>query len=80
MADFNGDGIPDLAVANYGSGTVIVLLGNGDGTLQAAQSYAAGGYGASCVVAGDFNGDGFLDLAVTNGAVTVLLNAADWGR
>src|SRR5207302_9191143 len=35
------------------------------------------------VVVGDFNGDGFPDLALTNkvipGAVTVLLNAADWG-
>ena len=32
--DFNGDGRTDLAVANYGSNDVSVLLGNGDGTFQ----------------------------------------------
>src|SRR5205807_1565926 len=32
--DVNGDGILDLAVANVNSGTVTVLLGNGDGTFQ----------------------------------------------
>src|SRR5262249_29154060 len=35
VGDFNGDGIPDLAVANYvEQGTVNVLLGNGDGSFQ----------------------------------------------
>ena len=34
MGDFNGDGKLDLAVANYGSNTVSVLLGNGNGTFQ----------------------------------------------
>ena len=40
LGDVNGDGKPDLAVANYGSGTVSVLLGNGNGTFQARQNFA----------------------------------------
>ena len=42
VGDFNGDGTLDLAVANYRSANVSVLLGNGDGTFQAARNYAAG--------------------------------------
>src|SRR5437763_781873 len=41
------------------SGAASVLLGNGDGTFQAARNYA----GTSAFV-GDFNGDGSLDLVV----------------
>src|SRR5258707_500021 len=46
VGDFNGDARPDLAVANTdqnsGSGYVSVLLGNGDGSLQASANYALG--------------------------------------
>jgi hypothetical protein len=74
-ADLNGDGIPDLAVANQNSANVSVLLGNGDGTFAAAVSYPAGA-GPSWVVIGDFNRDGIPDLAVTNytdNTVSILL-------
>jgi predicted NUDIX family NTP pyrophosphohydrolase len=79
VGDFNGDGIPDLAVANEGSGNVSVLLGNGDGSFQAPQNFAAGTYPRSVAV-GDFNGDGIPDLAVANEGsddVSVLLGNGD---
>jgi hypothetical protein len=61
VGDFNGDGIPDLAVLN--SGTVSILLGNGDGTFAIAPNSPIGGVGGYSVAAGDFNRDGKLDLA-----------------
>ncbi len=76
MGDFNGDGALDLVVANFGSGNVSVLLGNGDGTFRAAVDYGAGS-GPRSVAVGDFNGDGKVDLAVANGGsnnVSVLIN------
>src|SRR5439155_1711685 len=60
VGDFNGDGKPDLAVAD-GDGTVAVRLGKGDGTFQSALNYGAGVLPRSVTV-GDFNGDGKPDL------------------
>src|SRR5262245_21072752 len=57
VGDFNGDGIQDVAVANNGSDTVGVFLGNGDGSFQPKTDSAAGPAPASLAV-GDFNGDG----------------------
>ncbi len=68
VADFNCDGVPDMAVANLGSNTVSILLGSGPsnpGTFQAAVNYPVGA-GPRFVAAGDFNGDGRPDLAVAN--------------
>ena len=74
VGDFNGDGKPDLAVANSGSNNVSVLLGNGDGSFQAPQNFGTGSSPVSVAV-GDFNGDGKFDLAVANsGSVSVLIN------
>jgi hypothetical protein len=53
-ADVNGDGKPDLAVANGGSYNVSVLLGNGNGTFQAAVNYPVGSSPRS-VTTGDVN-------------------------
>jgi uncharacterized membrane protein len=73
VADLNGDGIPDLVVADYcagqgceGYGEVSVLLGNGDGTFQPAVTYSTGAYWANSVAVGDVNGDGIPDVVVAN--------------
>jgi hypothetical protein len=76
VADFNGDGKADLAIANAGSDTVTVLLGNGDGTFAAPLSPATGTTPHYAAV-GDFNGDGLPDLAVADNlsnSITVLLS------
>ena len=65
VGDFNGDGRQDLAVANQGSATVSILLGNGNGTFGAATNFGVGFIPFSVAV-GDFNGDGSQDLAVAN--------------
>src|SRR5216683_1870684 len=79
VGDFNADGVPDLAVANTDSNSVSVLLGNGDGTFQTAQSSAVE-IQPSSVAVGDFNADGVPDLAVANRGsndVSVLLGNGD---
>src|SRR5436309_2713151 len=79
VGDFNGDGVQDLAVPNFVSNTVSVLLGNGDGTFRAQLTFGAG-TGPADVAAGDFNGDTVQDLAVTNRSsttVSVLLGNGD---
>ena len=81
VADFNGDGIPDLAVANYGDDTVSIIIGNADGLFPvSASSNIAVGSEPMSVVVGDFNSDGIPDLAVANSGsntVTILLGKGD---
>src|SRR6266516_860314 len=57
VGDFNRDGFADLVVANWGSDTVSVLLGNGDGSFRSALTLPVGRM-PHAVAAGDFNGDG----------------------
>jgi hypothetical protein len=85
IADFNGDGKLDIAVANSGSNNVSILLGNGDGTFRPAENFDAGN-SPSAILLGDFNGDGNPDLALfqtgdlnhsTIGSVSILLGNVD---
>jgi hypothetical protein len=87
--DFNGDGIPDLAMlstpSSYGSvPSVTILLGKGDGTFTAGITVqVTGAQSNPTMIAGDFNGDGKTDLAVlswdsfSTSYVTTLLGNGD---
>jgi hypothetical protein len=71
VAEFNGDGKPDLAIRS--DGFVYILAGNGDGTFGEDPSTPQPVWRSPLVVA-DFNGDGNADLATTG---TVLLGNGD---
>nr|MDQ2659326.1 VCBS repeat-containing protein [Verrucomicrobiota bacterium] len=60
VGDFNRDGKPDLAVANYNSSNVSILLGDGTGRFTSTTNFSAGSFPTSVAV-GDFNRDGKQD-------------------
>jgi len=76
-ADFNGDGIPDLAIGTNGSktGYLSILLGNGDGTFQAAKTFAALPNNQAMTVAPFVHG-GPLDILTVSSNASGTNNAA----
>jgi hypothetical protein len=80
VADFNGDGFPDVATANavFGPSTVAVFLGKANGDFQTPVSYPSG-YFTSGIVTGDFNNDGILDLVAMSqdGTIALFLGNGD---
>jgi uncharacterized protein (TIGR03437 family) len=60
--DFNGDGMPDLAVADS-SGNFSALKGAGDGTFSPSFTYTESNSVFTALAVADFNRDGILDIA-----------------
>ncbi len=78
VADWNRDGIPDLAIGSWGPpGAVLVMRGNGDGTFGAPVAIDIGGPGPTTAIAPDLDGNGLPDLViadVSTNAIIVVLN------
>jgi hypothetical protein len=86
VGDLNGDGLPDLAVTNFFSNSVSVLLnttatGSGTPSFATREDFATGSYPESVAI-GDLNADGIPDLAVANSSsnnLSMLLNTTPAG-
>jgi FG-GAP-like repeat len=82
-ADVDGDGHADLLVTNNRvcdncQGSIGVLLGRGDGTLEPVQTYPAGLFFPAFMLVTDVNEDGALDVvAADGGELGVLLGRGD---
>jgi hypothetical protein len=75
-ADFDGNGDIDLAVANYSSPTITILLNDGKGKFIISSTIAVGSHPLA-ITSSDFDGDGDIDLAVSNylsNSVSILNN------
>jgi hypothetical protein len=77
VGDFNGDGIPDIAIGTNGAtaGYLSILLGNGNGTFQAAKSFT-GLPNNQAMVAAHFVTGGPLDILTVDSNASGTNNAA----
>jgi hypothetical protein len=71
VGDFNNDNLFDIVVANSGSNSIGVFLGNGTSTFSSQMTYSTGDHSQPYSVAvGDFNNDTLLDIAVASYGVS----------
>jgi hypothetical protein len=83
VADFNGDGHPDVVTDSWGTNQIELLLGDGKGGLQTPGNYfATGRRPYERLRSADFNRDGIPDIVTTNlddGTVSILLGDGKGG-
>ena len=80
VADFNGDGIPDIVSGGYTTLKLTVMLGRPDGSFGLSGQYQLQGVCPSQIQVADLNRDGHLDIAVSayaGGNITILLGNGD---
>jgi hypothetical protein len=76
VADFDGDGRPDVAVSSEFPSKIAWYRNNGDGTFGAPLTVSAGLGGPHCIFAADLDNDGRVDIA----AADYLYNQIAWIR
>ncbi|MGJ8637477.1 MAG: FG-GAP-like repeat-containing protein [Phycisphaerales bacterium] len=79
IGDLDADGDPDIAVANFGSASIALMINDGTGLFTHAGNAPVGNQPKDVAI-GQMNGEGFADLVVVNSmdnTVSVLLNNGD---
>ncbi len=80
VADFNGDGVPDIVSGGYTTERLTIMLGGRDGSFRVSGKYLLRGVWPSQFQIADLDGDGHLDIATTayaGGRITILLGNGD---
>jgi hypothetical protein len=80
LSDFNDDHCLDVAAANYGTNSIGILLGNGNGTFADQKLFSLGSSRPLFVTVGDFDNDNRMDIVVANNgtdSISILLGYGD---